>query len=61
MTRRLLRLLGFDTQYRNIYEDAEIVNISVAQKRIILTWDRRLLFANWSVVTLDKTFIKTVY
>ena len=42
---RLLRLLGFDTQYRNNYEDAEIVNISVAEKRIILTRDRRLLFA----------------
>ncbi len=42
---RLLRLLGFDTQYLNNYEDAEIVNISVAQKRIILTRDRRLLFA----------------
>lgn len=42
---RLLRLLGFDTLFDNAYEDKEIVEISVAQKRIILTRDRRLLYA----------------
>ena len=40
---RLLRLLGFDSLYRNDYGDAEIVEISVGQKRITLTRDRSLL------------------
>ncbi|MGR9037354.1 MAG: Mut7-C RNAse domain-containing protein, partial [Gammaproteobacteria bacterium] len=42
---RLLRLLGFDTLFDNCYDDKEIVDISVEQKRIILTRDRRLLYA----------------
>jgi len=42
---RLLRLLGFDTLFDNAYEDREIVEISVDQHRIILTRDRRLLYA----------------
>ncbi len=42
---RWLRILGFDVLYRNDYEDAEIVDISVAEHRIILTRDRRLLYA----------------
>jgi uncharacterized protein with PIN domain len=42
---RLLRLLGFDTLFGNAYNDKEIVEISVEQKRIILTRDRRLLYA----------------
>lgn len=41
---RLLRLLGFDALYRNDYEDAEIIRISLEQHRIILTRDRRMLF-----------------
>lgn len=41
---RLLRLLGFDTLYRNDYDDPEIIAISLAEHRIILTRDRRLLF-----------------
>lgn len=40
---RLLRLLGFDTLYRNTYDDAEIAAISAAEARILLTRDRRLL------------------
>ena len=40
---RQLRLLGFDTLYRNDFEDDEIVELSVTQKRIILTRDRGLL------------------
>jgi len=40
---RRLRLLGFDTSYRNDYHDAEIVAEAVAEHRIILTRDRRLL------------------
>lgn len=40
---RRLRMLGFDCLYRNDYEDAEIADISVAEKRIILTRDRGLL------------------
>ncbi|MEN8259598.1 MAG: Mut7-C RNAse domain-containing protein [Pseudomonadota bacterium] len=42
---KLLRLLGFDAKYRNDFHDAEIVDISVRENRIILTRDRRLLYA----------------
>ncbi|AKJ64980.1 Mut7-C RNAse domain-containing protein [Kiritimatiella glycovorans] len=41
---RYLRLLGFDTLYRNDYGDPELVRISVEEGRILLTRDRRLLF-----------------
>jgi hypothetical protein len=41
---RYLRLLGFDTLYRNDYRDEEIVRQGVAQRRVILTRDRRLLY-----------------
>ena len=40
-----LRLLGFDTLYRNDYDDPEIVQIAAEEKRIILTRDRHLLQA----------------
>jgi len=40
-----LRLLGFDSLYRNDYRDAEVANIAENQQRIVLTRDRRLLFA----------------
>lgn len=42
---RMLRMLGFDVLYRNDLDDAEIVRISVDQRRTVLTRDRRLLFA----------------
>jgi len=38
-----LRMLGFDTLYRNDYDDAEIVDLSVNENRIILTRDRGIL------------------
>jgi hypothetical protein len=38
-----LRMLGFDTLYRNDYDDAELANISADENRILLTCDRRLL------------------
>jgi uncharacterized protein len=38
-----LRLLGFDTLYRNDYEDEELAHISSTQNRILLTRDRGLL------------------
>ncbi|MDZ8187320.1 MAG: Mut7-C RNAse domain-containing protein [Nostoc sp. ChiSLP02] len=38
-----LRLLGFDTLYRNDYEDEELAKISANQARILLTRDRGLL------------------
>jgi len=41
-----LRLLGFDTLFRNNLEDDEIVNISVSEKRIILTRDIGILKYN---------------
>ena len=38
-----LRLLGFDTLYRNDYSDEEIIHISLAEHRIILTRDLGIL------------------
>lgn len=38
-----LRLLGFDTLYRNDYDDLELAEISSHQQRILLTRDRGLL------------------
>ncbi|MCD4735810.1 MAG: Mut7-C ubiquitin/RNAse domain-containing protein [Bacteroidales bacterium] len=40
---RYLRMLGFDTLYQNDYEDVEIINIALAEKRIILTRDLGIL------------------
>jgi uncharacterized protein with PIN domain len=40
---RYLRMLGFDTLYRNDYSDEEIIEIAREQKRIILTRDKLLL------------------
>jgi uncharacterized protein with PIN domain len=41
---RWLRLLGFDTAWRNDYSDREVVEMAVAEGRAVLTRDRRLLF-----------------
>ncbi len=38
-----LRMLGFDTLYRNDYDDPTLVRISVEEKRILLTSDKGLL------------------
>jgi uncharacterized protein len=38
-----LRLLGFDTLYRNDYDDATLARISSDEHRILLTRDRGLL------------------
>ncbi|MGE3481751.1 MAG: Mut7-C RNAse domain-containing protein [Gammaproteobacteria bacterium] len=38
-----LRLLGFDTLHRNDYDDPTLAEISVNERRILLTRDRRLL------------------
>ena len=40
---RRLRLLGFDTAYRNDFSDAEIARRATAEERIVLTRDRGLL------------------
>jgi uncharacterized protein with PIN domain len=40
---RYLRLLGFDTRWRNDLDDPEIVAMARAEARIILTRDRELL------------------
>jgi uncharacterized protein with PIN domain len=39
----LLRMAGFDTLYRNDFDDREIVDLSAAEGRIVLTRDRELL------------------
>lgn len=41
-----LRLLGFDTLYRNDYKDDELAAISSKERRILLTKDRGLLKRN---------------
>jgi uncharacterized protein with PIN domain len=38
-----LRLLGFDSAYRNDYTDAELAVLSAGERRILLTRDRGLL------------------
>ncbi len=38
-----LRLLGFDTLFRNDFKNSEIVELSLQEKRIILTRDKRIL------------------
>ena len=38
-----LRLLGFDTLFRNDFNNSEIVELSLQEKRIILTRDKRIL------------------
>jgi len=38
-----LRMLGFDTLYRNDYEDPELATISINQQRILLSCDKKLL------------------
>jgi uncharacterized protein with PIN domain len=40
---KYLRMLGFDTLYQNDYEDDKIIEISVNEKRIILTRDIGIL------------------
>ena len=42
---RLLRMLGFDTLYKNCFSDKEVAEISSHEQRIVLTRDRKLLQA----------------
>ena len=51
---KLLRRLGFDSNYRNDYSDPEIVNISLKEKRIILTRDRGILKINKNILFFHK-------
>lgn len=41
---RHLRLLGFDVEWRNDYDDLDLVRIALAQRRTVLSRDRGLLF-----------------
>lgn len=40
---RYLRFLGFDTLYRNDYDDITLARVSMEEQRILLTRDRQLL------------------
>lgn len=40
---KYLRMLGFDTSYRNDFDDEEIIELAAREKRIILTRDKLLL------------------
>jgi hypothetical protein len=42
---KYLRLLGFDTVYRNDYQDPDLIAMALRERRIILTRDRGLLQA----------------
>lgn len=42
-TARILRMLGFDSLYRNDYDDHEIADLAETEQRIVLTRDRGLL------------------
>ena len=55
---RRLRLLGFDVLFSNAYADDEIVRISEAQGRIVLTRDRRLLYAK---AVTHGTWVRSVW
>jgi len=63
---KYLRLLGFDTLYKNNYEDDEIVEIANKERRIILTRDTELLKRKqvvrgyWVRSTLPKKQIREV-
>lgn len=39
----LLRMLGFDTLYRNDYQDAQLAQILAQENRVVLTRDRGVL------------------
>ena len=41
-----LRMVGFDSLYRNDYDDPTLANISADEQRILLTCDRLLLMRN---------------
>jgi len=43
---RYLRMMGFDVLYKNDFDDNEIVNLSITEKRAILTKDRGILKRN---------------
>jgi uncharacterized protein with PIN domain/sulfur carrier protein ThiS len=38
-----LRMLGFDTMYRNDFDDSRLADISIKEQRILLTCDKQLL------------------
>jgi len=54
-----LRMLGFDTLYRNDYADEELAHISSTQERILLTRDRGVLMR--SIVTYGYYVRETVF
>lgn len=52
---RYLRLLGFDTFYRNLYSPSELLSLSVAEERTLLSKSESLLQSD----TLTKAFLIT--
>jgi uncharacterized protein with PIN domain len=40
---RVLRLCGFDTLYKTVFSDSEIIGLAVSEQRIVLTRDRGIL------------------
>ncbi len=56
---RKLRFLGFDTFYQSNIEDIEVIDISIKEKRIILTGDRNL-FARTVRLNLDSLLLDKI-
>lgn len=52
---RYLRMLGFDTRYRNDLEDDELARIAHEDERVLLTRDLELL--KWNLITYG-TFVR---
>jgi uncharacterized protein with PIN domain len=63
---RSLRLLGFDTVYKNVFPDKQIASLAVRQKRILLTRDlgllkyKKLVWGYWVRSTNAQKQIKEV-
>jgi uncharacterized protein with PIN domain len=53
-----LRMMGFDTRYRNDYHDEELAQVSHAERRVLLTRDVGLLKRN---LVIDGYFVRATH
>jgi len=64
-TARFLRLLGYDTLYKNSYSDPELLKIAAEQNRILLTRDvalhqRAVKMKIQSILLLNKNYLEQI-